>query len=609
MVSKSKSKSRIQNAILLNRLSSNKAKLRNQKYFENEAILSWSSTGGGWRSMVACMGFANLFQQSSLLSPMQPSPFAAISTVSGSSWFSTQLFYSSDFYNATVLSTPDELYDFVTEWFDSYASLSKNATEYEACEELYEAGNGTVDNNTKALCNMAIQYKGDWAGFIEDMLNNAAIKAFNDEEFISKIMDSDGRLSPLKSTDLFIVTGLVPTSRGSFGTVYLGPDNSDELYTVMIPAAYVVQDTSVDFWYGVPSPPKAYSSNASSGNFSFSNWDKYNLFPQNGSATISNTMGAKEGLEKFFRDPFGGGATTVAGPAAASSALLGYYSGLVPSAYAQTMSVIEYETIATSPELNKAQKAIRKAAFEKAVGGLYNAELLYGFTVCSQWPNPCGSNDGHFLDGIATDTTSLSMIIGNYHNSPKADLTIPMKIILTNTNAKWDPRFDHQQILMHYSTDFNMNVAPGGFLWLPYYNKQPILSPQIFEEFMDGNMLEASLKTIPNSTMTTAILRGTTISNPAFSVKPGQSVEVLLINLNTDIPTIIAGADLIEELTDPMASMAKDIATNEELLNRVNTFVQVVSSSSACSYSFSNRILTTMVLCITTSIIIMSIFS
>ena len=29
---------------------------------DDDAVFMWSSTGGGWRAMFACVGFANLFQ-------------------------------------------------------------------------------------------------------------------------------------------------------------------------------------------------------------------------------------------------------------------------------------------------------------------------------------------------------------------------------------------------------------------------------------------------------------------------------------------------------------------------------------------------------------------
>ena len=33
---------------------------------EEDVVMRWSSTGGGWRSMFACIGYANAFQQAGL---------------------------------------------------------------------------------------------------------------------------------------------------------------------------------------------------------------------------------------------------------------------------------------------------------------------------------------------------------------------------------------------------------------------------------------------------------------------------------------------------------------------------------------------------------------
>ena len=46
-----------------------------------------------------------------------------------------------------------------------------------------------------------------------------------------------------------------------------------------------------------------------------------------------------------------------------------------------------------------------------------------------------------------------------------------------------------------------------------------------------------------------------------------------MININTPIPTLIAGPDFIETLKGPMGDMTVDIATNPELLARVNSFL------------------------------------
>ena len=90
-------------------------------------LLRWASTGGGWRSQFACVGFANLFAQSGLFAQdggeqsSSSSAFSAISTTSGASWFSTQLFYSNQFYRRVVHAQDgQELYDFVVQWMDAY---------------------------------------------------------------------------------------------------------------------------------------------------------------------------------------------------------------------------------------------------------------------------------------------------------------------------------------------------------------------------------------------------------------------------------------------------------------------------------------------------------
>ena len=147
-----------------------------------------------------------------------------------------------------------------------------------------------------------------------------------------------------------------------------------------------------------------------------------------------------------------------------------------------------------------------------------------------------------------------------------------MKVILTNTNNEWDSVYNIQQILMHWSAPFNQDVEPGSFLWLEDYNLQPMQSTQIFSEFMDEAMLNSVLEPVDGTNFTTAILSGTTIENPSFSVQAGQAVEILLININTPIPTLIASPLFIETLKGPMGDMVIDIATNPELLARVNAF-------------------------------------
>ena len=119
------------------------------------------------------------------------------------------------------------------------------------------------------------------------------------------------------------------------------------------------------------------------------------------------------------------------------------------------------------------------------------------------------------------------------------------------------------------------SVDPGAFIWLEEYNRQPMQSAQIFSEFMDEEMLNSALEVVDGTNFTTAMLFGTTIDNPSFSVKARQEVEVLLININTPIPTLIAGPEFIDTLKQPMGNMVIEIATNPVLLARVNAFLDL----------------------------------
>lgn len=546
--------------------------------------------------MVACMGFGSLFHQAGILAPNNSSAsdspitslLSAISTTSGASWYSTQLFYSEIFYEATALSSSsNELYDFVGLWLDSYrnlsASASMSAVANETCQEL------PVDDNTKSMCSIAVEYGGDWAAFINDMLRQASV-AFGDADFSSRMATAEDRIAPLQETDLIVQTALTPNSRvlssDAVGTtqndtyVYIGPENETSVYTTPIPTAFVVTSSNTPakgWWYGQREiPMAAYSApGPNSSTFDFSDWQDFYLYPgDDGKAQIDLNTLPYSFQNKQLRVPFvTSGGTSVIQAAATGSALLGSFSGIVPSVFSQTMSVERY-VIETSENDTLAERTVKLRAFDGAfTNRLYTNALAYNFAVCSQWPQPCGDTDSYFLDGLAADATALSTTIGNYQASPEADLSKTIKVLLSNTNENWDSIGNLQQILFHYSTTFNQDVAPGGFLWLKEYNKQPILSPQIFDAYMDTDTLNSLIEPIEGSNMTTALLKGTTIDNTAFSVVAGQSVEVLLINVNAPIPTLIVSPTMINEVKGPMGDMAVEIATNPELLSRVESFL------------------------------------
>jgi len=126
------------------------------------------------------------------------------------SWYSTQLFYSQPFYDATVTSSPDELRSFVDLWLDSYANLtaSKASNMTSICQDLPDVDDG----NLISICEVVIAYGGDWTEFVEEMLYEASV-AFGDAEFVTRSASAEGRIAPLQGTDLIIQTGMTPTGR------------------------------------------------------------------------------------------------------------------------------------------------------------------------------------------------------------------------------------------------------------------------------------------------------------------------------------------------------------------------------------------------------------
>jgi len=130
--------------------------------------LRWASTGGGWRSQMACIGFANLFSKLDIISK-----FSAISTTSGASWFSTQLFYSQQFYDRVVNAEDSQsLHDFVVQWMVAYKQMlvdnintSRNITAAyaeEVCDPR-DLGDGIGVQIISDLCQTLVYFDGDWA--------------------------------------------------------------------------------------------------------------------------------------------------------------------------------------------------------------------------------------------------------------------------------------------------------------------------------------------------------------------------------------------------------------------------------------------------------------
>ena len=188
--------------------------------------------------------------------------------------------------------------------------------------------------------------------------------------------------------------------------------------------------------------------------------------------------------------------------------------------------------------------------------------------------------DGVFVDGGYTDTLSLALNVGQYHETG-GDLDKVLKIVLTNTN-EFTVETQGHPILAYFSNPDNQNVEPGAYLWSP--ESLPGPSYQIFQESLTYERLIELSQPIVGSNLSTALLKATTINNDAYGVLSGQAVEILLIDLNAAIPTVILGQDSAKEYTEPLADMAVHIASSDELRSRVESFAAPVDEPVSSAY-------------------------
>jgi hypothetical protein len=98
---------------------------------------------------------------------------------------------------------------------------------------------------------------------------------------------------------------------------------------------------------------------------------------------------------------------------------------------------------------------------------------------------------------------------------------------------------------------------------------------QIFSEYLDDKKMLAKFKLIPGtSSLTTAVYQATTsIDNAAFGVKEGQKVEILLLQINSDIPTNLFFKSNVERYSVPLANLASEIMNSKELVARIVSFL------------------------------------
>lgn len=521
--------------------------------------------------MTASMGVANVLKQAGLLDN-ESTDFGAISTNSGATWFATQFFYSPEFFNRT-LGTPQELYEFVVSWMEAYASIMPSESESFMCD----IGEGLTSNKLaefRSACPVLTVYGGDWAAFVTAMLNATSI-SYGDYSFVDRPVDVPNKVAALQDTVLLIQTSLSPYSRNrsTNAAYYIGPAEASASYTVPLSTQYMVTSYERLFVTAADGALATFNGSAST-NFTFDRFEVFNLYPGTNGTLVTTTDSTLASTDGEFARPFNGMAPTTTQISAASSAAFGVLSGLVPSLLAQVLSYERHEVENLGLETTEQRSML--SLLRRSAQALYANSNFDGLAVCSQYPEPCGANDGIFVDGSFTDTPTLALSIGEYQSLEQGDTSMTLKVLLLNSN-NFDNSTSSNPYLAYFNTDFNQDVAPGDFLWTK--GQTPWRSPQIFQEYMDWAILASLVSPIEGTRFSTLKMSGTTIDNPAFGVVSGQAVEVFMILLQSEIPEVIIGVDRVPNYTAPLAALAQDLAESPVLLERVQEFFPPITEA------------------------------
>jgi hypothetical protein len=153
-----------------------------------------------------------------------------------------------------------------------------------------------------------------------------------------------------------------------------------------------------------------------------------------------------------------------------------------------------------------------------------------------------------------------------------------LKVIVTNNNYYTDT---NTKFLSYFQTPFNQGIAPGDIIWPPTalaggstLNTNPWRSMQIFSDFLDDDLFVSQFQKLDaTSNITTAIYEATTLANPAFGVQAGQRVRILLLQINSVVPTNFILPSVFRQFRAPLEDLAQEILQSSVLLQRIQAFV------------------------------------
>ena len=562
----------------------------------------WTSTGGGWRSMVANSAYAQVFSNIGLLDNID-----IVATTSGSSWFSSQFFFSDRYYSEVVDGTPESLGNFTRGWFEAYASTQADVgTSCGPLQGLCDMASQLPPSNPLSdfvkLIPLMVYFDFSWPNLLFAMFN-ATSASYGDTTLVSTDATNANKLSRLEGVDVCFHTSLAPNTRSrDAGTISFLLESSEAksaAWTVPLPVDWCVGGTTGEEWNGkFPAEASVYAAPDSWAGSS-SLLKDLPMYPPTTSTSLLFAQPAGNSSRSISMNalPFGGTPTAVQ-ISTASSSTMGYLSEELVSVFAQYFSLMT-AGIKAEPSLPEEEKIVLLGEIEKIQGLFWDTGIMANLATCSSWTKPdpidmpsCNENDYWFYDGGYTDGPSVANTLGRYQK--EHGVKSEVKLVISNNNFDTD---NNNNVLDYFSTPWNEGIAPGDFVWPPGVGTGPSNNPeqsaQIFEEYFDAESYDAIFEPINGTDLSIAIVNATTVDNPAFSVDAGQKVSIAIINLNSDIPTFIVTEPVITGYTPAMVVLAETIAGSQILADKVEAFASLSepepedTSNAASTFFFS----------------------
>lgn len=544
------------------------------------------------RSFAANIGYASSFAALGLITG-NSTKFSGIASNSGGTWFTLQLFFSRPFYDAIVSSTPDEVAKLVTKLTSAFASIPNDSPSAVShfCQDIQKYVSFTsVFEDLLTTC----QSTTNWEPFIAAFLDSAAAE-YGDEKLAERLVSSENIISPLSDAWLQIQMSLGASARSSdlLDVSYFGPVGA--LQTTPVPLSWgtEAETTKGGAWFPSGVTNQSASIVQSTKTFDTNDYSYSNLFPAANDAPFysPNLLGVETEGGLKMPVPFGG-KPMLSQLAAASSAYPAAASAAIPSSFAQTISYVN-STIKCNQILSSLDflESASAKALDYVAKEIWSTSYLDNLTVCSDVSDSggCAAPSSRLMDGGYSDNIALATNIARYQNvyGAQGPSSSCLRAIVTSNNMYTFSNFD---MLSFFNTSFNQGIEPGGFLWPSSWAKNmppnPRRSPQIFAECMSDADLNDALVSIPGTNFSTAVLRGTTVKNDAFGVEAGLCVNMLLLQTNSNITTLILPPNALH-YQDSLVDLAKDIASNDVIKERVATFLgsDVPATNFSCSFA------------------------